>query len=173
MLPTLEISREELFKNGFINAFAHDVDAEYSPDNSIYLLFKPKDLRLFKEFLDGEYDRTKDVIEDYDYEGGYVVVVYQLPYKFKEDYNLVKEGKYSKTSKKFQKVFPTKVKVFKNPNLGEQTSLQYMIFNKDSRLIEFWEDKLGESTIKESMEFWSTYEESREILNIKQIRKDE
>ena len=35
---------------------------------------------------------------------GYVVIVYKLNLKFKNDYNLIKEGKYSETSKKFQDV---------------------------------------------------------------------
>ena len=36
-----------------------------------------------------EYERTKDIIEDYDYEDGYVVVVYKLNMEFKEDFNTI------------------------------------------------------------------------------------
>jgi len=111
MVPTLKVPKDALRSNGFINAYIKDAGREDQYADSIYLLFKPTDLDKFREFLDSEYERTKTVIEDYDYEDGFVVVVYQLSDKYKKDFNLIKQGKYSKTSTEFQKLFPKVVKI--------------------------------------------------------------
>lgn len=169
MLPTLKISREGLHNNGFINAFIDDKNKEYPFEDAIYLLFKPQDINLFREFLDGEYERTKKIIDDYDYDGGYVVIVYKLDKEYEKDFELVKKGQYSKTSKTFQELFPKKVKMLNKPQKGLQTSLQYMIFTKDQRLINFWEDKIGEETLNDLMEVWPTFDIKKEILDINNL----
>jgi hypothetical protein len=97
---------------------------------SIYLLFKPTDLDKFREFLDSEYERTKAVIEDYDYEDGFVVVVYQLDNKYNRDYELIKQGRYSKTSANFQKMFPKIVKITRGGLHKDEISLQYSKRNR-------------------------------------------
>ena len=43
-------------------------------------------MNVFRNFLDNEFERTKAIVEDYDYEDGYVVVVYQLNDKYKKDF---------------------------------------------------------------------------------------
>ena len=86
-------------------------DVQY--ENAVYLLFKPKDLDKFRDFLDGEYERTKSIIDDYDYEDGYVVVVYEINPRLKNDIELIKQGKYSQTSTKFQEIFPKVIQIKK------------------------------------------------------------
>ncbi len=90
MVPTLKINRDVLKDNGFINGYVKDVRKDVQYENCIYLLFKPEDIDRFKDFLDEEYERTKSIIDDYDYENGYVVLVYQLDGKFKRDFQFVK-----------------------------------------------------------------------------------
>lgn len=173
MVPTLKVPKDALKNNGFINAYIKDADREDHYKDSIYLLFKPSDLDKFREFLDSEYERTKNIIEDYDYENGYVVVVYQLNEKFKKDFELVKVGRYSKTSKDFQRMFPKTIKLFKNGLVREEISLQYRIFNKAEDLIEFWEDKLGlnlQVTVGDEFEVWEGWDENRETLQINKIK---
>lgn len=175
MVPTLKVPKDALKGNGFINAYIKDElrDDEYK--DSVYLLFKPTDLDKFREFLENEYERTKNVIEDYDYENGFVVVVYQLDKKFKTDFQLIKEGKYSKTSSSFQKLFPKVVKIVKNGLHRDEISLQYRIFNKADELVEFWEDKLGidlKLTVGEDFEVWEGFDESNEILKINKIKEN-
>ena len=138
MVPTLKVPKDALRSNGFINAYIKDNRREDQYKESVYLLFKPTDLDKFREFLDSEYERTKAVIEDYDYEDGYVVVVYQLNDKYKKDFNLIRQGKYSKTSVDFQKMFPKVVKIVKNNLHRDEISLQYRIFNKAEDLVSFW-----------------------------------
>ena len=60
-----------------------------------------KDFERFREFLEKEYETNHSLIDDYDYEDGFVVLVYKLPSKHHKDYQLIRAGKYSETSKEF------------------------------------------------------------------------
>ena len=174
MVPTLKVPKDALRGNGFINAYVKDNRRDDTYKESVYLLFKPTDLDKFREFLDSEYERTKAVIEDYDYEDGYVVVVYQLDNKYNRDYELIKQGRYSKTSANFQKLFPKVVKITKAGLHKDEISLQYRIFNKAEDLVNFWEEKLGidlEASIGKDFEVWDGWDESKEILELDKIKK--
>lgn len=170
IVPTLGIDREKLKDNGFINGFIKDGSKEVQYENAAYLLFHPDNLDKFKEFLDGEYERTKSVIDDYDYENGYVVVVYEMNKKFKKDFGLVKLGMYSKTSKEFQALFPKIVKVKINGLHKDEISLQYRVFNKTEDLKQYWEEKL-DVEFDDSIEYWQGWIEEDETLNIQKIKE--
>lgn len=174
MVPTLKVPKDALRGNGFINAYIKDARKEDHYEGSIYLLFKPENLDKFREFLDNEYERTKAVIEDYDYEDGFVVVVYQLDDKYKKDFNLIKQGRYSKTSTEFQKLFPKVIKITRNGLHKDEISLQYRIFNKADDLVQFWEDKLGIDLVEmigPDFEVWEGWDEQREILELDKIKE--
>jgi len=174
MVPTLRFPKESLKNNGFINGYIRDEGKESQYENSVYILFRPENLDKFREFLDHEYERTKAVIEDYDYEDGFVVVVYQLDEKYKKDYELIKQGKYSKTSKAFQNEFPKSVKIVRDGVDKDEMSLQTRVFKKTEDLIDFWEEKLG-INLKEVMgndyEVWDGFDESKEVLEINKIKE--
>lgn len=171
MVPTLKINREKLMENKFINAYSKDGEREVQYENCIYLLFKPENLDKFKEFLDDEYERTKSIIDDYDYENGHVVLVYALNEEFEEDFNLIRQGKYSKTSERFQKLFPKTVKVFHNGYWREEISLQYRIFNHTEDLVQFWEKKL-DVEFDDDQEIWHGFVEENETLNLDKIKQN-
>ena len=170
MVPTLKIDREELKTNGFINGYIRDAgrDAQYT--NAVYLLFHPDNLDKFREFLDKEYERTKAVIDDYDYQDGYVVVVYELPSKFNRDFKLIMESMYSQTSKEFQALFPKIIKIKKNGLHRDEISLQFRVFNKTADLIKFWEEKLGVE-FDEEQEVWHAFDLNDETLDITKIKR--
>ena len=170
MVPTLKIPKDALKNNGFINAYIKDEKRDVQYENCIYLLFRPKHLDRFREFLDSEYERTKSVIDDYDYEDGFVVVVYELNNQFSKDFSLVKKGKYSKTSSTFQALFPKVIKILKNGLHKDEISLQYRVFNRTEDLIKFWEDKLGVE-FDDDQEVWHGFEEENEVLNIKKLKE--
>ena len=170
IIPTLRFPKDVLKNNGFINGYIGDDGKDGQYKNAVYILFKPDDLDKFREFLDDEYERTKNIIEDYDYEGGFVVVVYQLNEKFNKDYELVKQGKYSKTSKIFQSEFPKSVKVIKSGLSKDEISLQVRVFKKSPDLVEFWEDKIG-VTFDDEYEVWDGWDEEKEILKIDKIKE--
>jgi hypothetical protein len=170
MVPTLKIPKSELTDNGFINGYIQDGSREVQYNNCIYLLFQPKNLDKFREFLDTEYERTKAIIDDYDYQDGFVVVVYQLDNRFAKDFSLVRKGKYSKTSSQFQALFPKVIKLKKNGLHRDEISLQYRVFNRTEDLVKFWEDKLGVE-FTDDQEVWHGFEEEDEILNIEKLKE--
>jgi hypothetical protein len=174
IVPTLKVPKNTLRENGFINAYIKDENRDIEYKDCIYLLFHPKDVIMFREFLDNEHERTESIIEDYDYDGGFIVTVYKLDNKWDKDFALVKQGKYSKTSEDFQKMFPKVLKLTKNGLYRDELSLQFRVFNKTNDMIEYWQDKLGVDW-NENFEVWEGWNESLEILTedrLKQL-KDE
>ena len=89
---------------------------------------------------------------------------------FDIDFYLIRQGRYSETSKKFQKIFPKAVKIKKNGLHRDEISLQYRVFNKTDDMIEYWEDKIGIDW-DESLEVWEGFDKSREILDINKLKK--
>ena len=171
MVPTLKIDRDRLKENGFINAYIKDGKRDVQYENAAYLLFRPKDVYKFKEFLDDEYERTKSIIDDYDYDDGFIIVVYQLNPKFSKDFQYIKSGKYSKTSRDFQSEFPKVIKIKKNGLHKDEISLQYRIFNKTEDLKKFWEEKIG-IEFDDSMEVWQGFIEEKETLFIDKLKEE-
>lgn len=171
MVPTLGIDKDAIKANGFINGYSRDGGRDVHYENCIYILFKPEDLDLFREFLDGEYERTKSLIDDYDYDGGYVVVVYELDQKFKKDFALIKEGLYSKTSPEFQAKFSKIVKIKRGGLHKDEISLQYRVFNKTEDLKKYWEDKFG-MEFDDDWEVWDGFDLDKETLLIDKIKEN-
>jgi hypothetical protein len=172
MVPTLKINRDDFTENNFLNAYLEDVRRDIQYENAVYLLFKPVNFDKFREFLDKEYERTKDIIDDYDYEEGFVVLVYQLNKKWEKDFDIVKQGKYSETSKDFQNIFTKVIKVVNNGLRRDEISLQYRIFNKSEELRKYWEDKLDVS-FTDDMELWRTFVYEDEVLDLDKVKQIE
>jgi len=172
IVPTLKINRDDLFNNNCINGYLLDPRRDVQYKDAVYLLFKPNNMDVFREFLEREYERTKDIIDDYDYEDGFVVVVYKLNKKWKKDFLLVKEGLYSKTSQDFQNQFPKVLKVVKRGIHKDETSLQYRIFKKTEDLRKHWESKIG-CEISEDAEIWPLFELKNETLDLEKLKQEE
>lgn len=170
MVPTLKIPKDDLKNNGFINGYVKDDMLETQYKDCIYLLFKPDELDRFRDFLSREYDRTKQIVDDYDYPKGFVVVVYKLDPKYKKDYELVKTSKYSKTSIDFQNEFPKVVKIMKNGLHRDELSLQYRVFKRTEDLIKFWEDKF-DVVFEDGQEIWHGFREENETLTKEKLRE--
>ena len=170
MVPTLHVPKNALRDNGFINAFIKDPNRDIQYEDCVYLVFKPENIEKFREFLNNEYERTKSLVDEYDYEDGIVVLVYKLNKDFQKDFDIIKTGKYSKTSKTFQKQFPKKVTVVRLGLSSEEVSLQSRIFEKTPDLLEFWQEKLN-VVFEKDQEVWEGFDESLEILNLEKIKE--
>jgi hypothetical protein len=172
IVPTLKINRDDLKDNGYINGYMSDVRRDVQYKNAVYLLFKPDNLDKFREFLEKESERTKMLLDDYDYEDGFVVVVYTLDNKWKTDILLIKEGQYSKTSQEFQEQFPKVIKLMKNNLHRDEISLQHRIFKKSEDLRQYWEDKIDIS-FDANMEVWEGFNIENEVLDLDTIKQQE
>jgi hypothetical protein len=172
VVPTLKINRDDIKNNGYVNAYMVDVRRDVQYKNAVYLLFKPDNLDRFREFLINESERTRQLIDDYDYEDGFVVVVYTLDNKWKKDFAIVREGLYSQTSKEFQDLFPKVIKIMKNNLHRDEMSLQHRIFRKSEDLCQYWEDKIDIS-FDDTMEVWEGFQIENETLDLDKIKQEE
>lgn len=162
--PTLGIDSKHFEENGYVTAYSYESNEDKKYENVAYLVFKPKDLDKFNDFVESEHSRTHLLIDDYDYEGGFVVLVYKLPSKWEKDYELIRQGRYSETSEKFQNVIPKVKKFLDEKGLHkDEVSLQTRILKKSEDLVSFWEKRLG-INFKPNMEAWYGWEIEKETL---------
>lgn len=165
LLPTLKLDKEELKSNDFINAYSIDKNRDIQYENALYLLFKPTNIDKFKDFLDKEYSKAINIIDDYNYDD-YIVLVYALDEKWKEDVALIKKGQYSKVSDEFKEMFPKTITIVHGRSYKEEISLQWKIFSKDDMLRQYWEGRI-DIEFAEDLEVWWGWENIKETMDIK------
>jgi hypothetical protein len=170
IVPLLGLAREQLHDEqlGYRNGYLMDMGRDVPCDNAVYLVFTPKNMTLFNVFLQGERERTTDcpLIDEYDYEGGVVVLVYQMPPQADQIMSLLLNGKYSEFPDAVKESYPKIVKI-KDPRTGlqrDEIALQWRIFKKDANLRQYWEGIIGEA-LDESAEVWSVPDLNRETFD--------
>jgi hypothetical protein len=167
-VPTLKIPKIDLINNEFINAYINDEQSKNEHNDCIYLLFRPFYISRFIKFVNKEYAIENSLIENYDLKNGFVVLVYKLNGSFLKDFELIKQGKYSKTSKNFQKQFSETVEIERDNKKVEEKSLQYRIFNKTKDLEAYWKTQFLEKNNGD--EVWFEFNRENEILNETEIK---
>jgi hypothetical protein len=181
LVPPLGIGRGLLKEHGFIGAYLGDVNKpEVKYERGIFMLFRPPNMMLFNEWIEYEKERTPWMVDDYDYDGGYVVIIYCLEERLGRDYERFLKGEYSKFSPEFKSRFTKTVPV--KSHMGRTTnelSWQWRIFKKDPEIRKHWElelwDYSHESVFTDDMEVWSVPdldEKGKEMLDITIIRGD-
>ncbi len=180
LLPLLKIPMNVLGEMGLINTFLDDLNKEnYDIQGDLlYLLFNNTDSIVFSDFL-SEYKDKIEIIDDYDYEGGWIVVVVRLDEKWKEDYSKFYEGKYSEMSKEFKEQFPYSANTEDDKGvLSKDTTLQWSIFKKDKRIALEWNEEYG-LDVKRNNEVWQCPQMDKEVLTeeylenlIKKVKND-
>jgi hypothetical protein len=166
LLPAVGQSRQHLLKYGFLAAYLDDINHEVHYEEAVYCLFKPEDASDLQLYLDIEHKRNPQIVEDYDYEGGYIVVVYKIMEKYLKEYQLFLQGKYSKFSSEYISMFPTDIVVEDTLGMAVvKKSLHYHVFNRTKEIKEYWEKKIGEK-ITNDMELWSSPDMDKEVLDI-------
>lgn len=206
LLPVLGLKTEDLYKLGFINCYLSDKDREpINNDIHLYLLFKPNteiiEITTLGGFIarekDTQYDRlvkkikeleelddsNKILIEDYDYEDGFVVLVLKFPEYYRKDYNLFLQGKYTHFSKAFKNKFAEKKVVEFINEKGRKEKLlgfnfAYHVMHRTEQAKKFTESKYDIEIPEEQEEYWRIPATSvegecgREVLNIERIKKE-
>ena len=173
MVPTVGLLKEIRDANGYLNAYSEDRIKNEPHEDCVYVLFRPNNLDKFREFLDSEYERTKDLICDYDYPNNLIILVYKLNPRFKADFHLIKMSRYSKTSPEFQALFPKVIKYKTEEGLQrDELTLQVRIFKKTPDLRKFWEDKFDVS-LPDDIEVWEGYHLENEILTEEKLKEYE
>lgn len=174
MLPSLELTISTLVIKAFVNAYINDADYEHEFDQPVFLLFKitnKKDWDVIYEQLTS----NKNYVLDYNCgcnEQGedLVMIVFEVPEKFKEDYQNFKLSRYSKFSEEYKKKFPRYLAV---KNQKEETVV-WQIINKSAKLkrdIEL-DLKLVHGYLDNQEEIWGKLKKDTEIYNYKKTNKD-
>jgi len=167
LLPGVGLDISMLKPFGFINAYIGDIKADHY-SYCIYLLFKPTNIEKFNDFLNEQYISTGLIVDEYDYDGGFVVVVYKFPEDYQQEYKLFLSGKYSQFRKKYKDLFPIEIDSEDDAGPFTQPSFFFHVFNRTKELEKYWFDKIGEKLDKDG-EYWSRPDVVKETLNIEKI----
>jgi len=168
LVPVLGLDVDGLVVNhGFINGYMEDKEQDTSSPCPVFLLFRPDDLIEFQKFVDQEYKRTDNLVLDYDYDGGFVVLLYEFSEKFHKDYRRFIKGKYSKFSLAFTARLPA---YEKNPDgsISSEISLQRNIVLKIPDFVALLEEDF-ETEIPG--ECWSIPDKTTETLDIEKVSR--
>lgn len=191
LLPPLQIEDELLDRHHFWNAYLGDVDhvTEETDEHLLYCLFKPVDTFIFEQLID-QLDRQGILVDDYDYEDGFCVLVLKFPKEYNNDFELIVQGKYSQTSGKFQSLFPMDRRLTTEEVLllKDQESIlskeEYEtlreslvetmykgVFKKTRGFKKLMEDyfQIDVDSMGKDFEYWTGFENSPSILSIDRI----
>lgn len=147
---------------GFVEAFLYDENHVSASQRVVYCLFKPPNLQEFDEFIKMEMEDNADIIDEYDYPDGHVVLVYRFPEIYNKDYDLVVAGKYSRCSDTFKSLFPIR-------KGKTQLTVYALVFYKEPMMVSIVENDLGEK-FDDTMEFWHIADPTRETLTYDKIK---
>jgi len=165
-----EYKFQALSKYGFINAYIGDIGHEPLYEYSLYLLFKPENYQDFQYFLNIEKKKNR-IVDEYDYEGGYTVLVYNFPEQFHHEYDLFKTGDFSLFRKSYVDIFPEFEPIPNTVTPQKTQSLQWRVFHLHDSLREYWEERLG-IELDSDAELWSRPDLQKETLDIRKFETD-
>ena len=177
LMPCIGMNRRSLRYYGFLNAYLDDSSYEIHYENSLYLLFKPEPPTKIAPFAIQQRENPL-LVDEYDYKGGYTIMVYKIIERWIPEYKLFKLGKYSKFSEEYKALFPKYVEVIdrKTGKIEQQIGLPYHIFNKSEALKTMRETQLGMKLddFGPEFEYWSIPDiGGKETLNIDKIEQYE
>lgn len=180
--PVIKEGMDVLLEHNLINSYLKDKNRDDIEGDHLFVLFKPPDMDYFELFLH-EQEENLNFVEDYDYEGGFVVLVYKIPEAMKKDYALFKTGRYSKMSQWFKSYYATEL-VKKGKTITVEVdglritkSIQWLVFDKDKKLQFLLEKYMGIKfddiyDNKDDIELWTGVDEVRELLDIDKIKQE-
>ena len=166
LVPLLGYKLKELARLGFESAFIKDELREIEYPNALYLLFRPVGVDNFNEFVEKEREKGT-ILDEYDYDGGWTMLVWKYSSRWNKDVELILQGKYSQTSDEYQYEIPSTV-----PSISLQSdvmTIQHHIFNKTEWVKEYIYNKYGLEVTNQD-ECWSFYPD-REIFSEKTLNK--
>lgn len=166
MVPPLKVPKEWLTEwegsCNFLNAYSYEAVMSKNYEDCIYLLFKPKPESDLYLFIEQEYSRTDLLVEDLEIDD-FVVMIYKLNNKWENDYQLIRDGKYSETSKMFQDEFSKVKKIKVNGLHRDELTLQTRIFAKSTDVKQLIETEL-DVLLTDKQEVWGEFNTKRETL---------
>jgi hypothetical protein len=152
-----------LYDSRFINAYLHDEALGYQDEDYIYLLLENYQDENFKKFY-STLSTFPNYVDDYE-SNNYLIVIYSIPEKNKDDYNLILDGKYSEISD------DAKLLIISNYYYHGAKMTLSLILHKSNILKETWEKELSFTATGvnspadlKDQEVWSKIMRSEQIL---------
>lgn len=150
MKAVVGIGLKDMVMNfGMVNTFLEDEEHDEYVGDLLFVLLKPDDINILDVLIAEQEADNLNFVGEYDYSGGFVVLVYAIPKEMSEDFIKFKEGKYSKLSTKFKELFDKET----IRNYKREKSLQFMVFYKDGELRSNLETFL-DVTLDDKAELW-------------------
>ncbi len=180
LLPAVEIPetvKDKFYEQGFISTYLTCNKLSY-PFEVIYILFNPGEFSIDYNYFERMLINNPNYIEVFDLGNNLVLYVYKIPDKFKEDYNLFLQGKYSKFSKEYKKLFPersyiigTDKKPIRDHNGKYKTEMSpfHHVFNRSDYIKSKWADKIGyeiDDPIFDNLELYDVQYPERELVEV-------
>lgn len=170
LVPGLGAKRLSLNEQGFENAYIKDEIKGIDYENAVYMLFRPPNQEGFRVFLEKERERKAKIIDEYDYDDGWTMVVYQYDGRWANDVRKLMKGRFSLVSKEFQESIPKTIRTGTTGIFKDKVTIQHEIFRKHPDLADYWQEELGLELNFREDEFWHFYAE-REIFNETTLKK--
>lgn len=171
LLPSIELKITSKVLKYFVNAFLTDVAYEHEYDNPLFLLFKYAKSKEWDETYK-ELKANKNYRVDYNAgsKDGWdlIMLVYEVPSTYKEDYLNFKKGKYSQFSIAYKEKFPR----FITTNNKREEATIWKIIHKDKSLKEQLEKELNISpgVLDDDDELWDIPRKDTEFYNYVSVR---
>lgn len=166
VMEILRIDPMDLIKNRFLGSFFYNDEADVEYKDCLHLLFHPENYEIFYNFIEHEQSRGANILDEFDYEDGYIILVYKIPEKFIPDVEIVKLGKYSTVSKEYKSKFAAKIT---NGN-EEFLSISRLVFDKSNILKEYWEEEFDVQFTK-NQEFWRKMKKEEETFSLQKLKE--
>lgn len=167
ILPAVGINlKNQLVFRFFINAYVGDKGHENAYERPIFVLFGTEDVKnpyWLKTY--NALTESKNYTTDYDCgiqdNKHLVMMIFQVPKQFVDDYYNFKKGKYSKFSEEFKSKFPQYIKEGTGP---EKESIIWQVINKADSLKREVEREfmMPEGSMNDAEEIWDIPRRNRE-----------
>jgi hypothetical protein len=155
LLPLLGYTKR-FYHPYLINAYLGDVNMKYFDPYKLYVVISNHNMQSQHMRIENGIKEMEGFIDYYDVlDSKMSVFVVEIPEKFKEDYELFLDGKYSKLSE------DAKIKILQGRS---PKSAIPKIFNKDDSLKKHWEEKI-KVTLPSGMEVWPILRINHELFN--------
>jgi hypothetical protein len=124
------------YSTRFLNAYLkHEEITKYSDSNHVFLILRNYRDPEFENFY-SSLCKLSNYVDDYD-SGSCLIAVFKVPEFLQDDFNMIKEGLYSKVSQKAKEL------ILSNHYFSHESSTIPMILYKSEALRREWEKRLS------------------------------
>ena len=159
---TVGVTSQNRHDFSFVNSYLYDESRPEYGDGHIINVFKPSNKKAFDNYLGNEIFRSENFVENYSLDD-FEIMIYRIPEKYKSDFELFKQGRYSEFSKEIRSLYPKMLTTVIQGVRRDTIGVSNLIINKDKTLKEYWEKRLDEEI---EGEVWPIYNKEKETFKV-------